>query len=34
MRQLRYGVAGLKDPRNLEESIAYLVDQEIGRAHV
>ena len=34
MRQLRYGVAGLKDPRNLEESVAYLVDQGFAACEV
>jgi bifunctional non-homologous end joining protein LigD len=34
MRQLRYGIAGLKDTRNLDESVAYLVDRGFAACEV
>ena len=34
MRQIRYGVAGLKNPRDLEASVAYLVDNGYAACEV
>jgi bifunctional non-homologous end joining protein LigD len=34
MRQLRYGVAGLKNPKDLDESVAHLVDNGFAACEV